>query len=574
MGDRKSTTVNPLEGIEDSVLHFLYQIEKSSKGQVVDELHENVEEDVLKDVRIILFAAAKNIYVQTLIDQAYIQEGEDVEIDLVQRRKRDGNNLLGKDIVDLYEYTNGYMEMFPKSVIGKKGKYIEVKSRAQIEMSVVSKQDELKDLSDCLMENRLQEQREMIGHLTSDRDADRKWIQKLEQATVQLEHHIIDLKDTVARMQRIVSNLISPQSVPIPNNSIPAPKDTLMPNVSTQSIWDIDQNSANALVSSNLHPAQTQQHSVGQDMNQHNKGQPSMESCVVRDEGHSTAPGKVTGHLNGVTVAHISSQQGDHTTVLYKHGAEDKFINMCKENGETVISKRVSPGQSKQQCKVSREQQTSPVPQGIEKTDKGSMINAQRDSGQWPTPAETYANGASSMAAASTSVNGYQHHQQHLGPRLAQGATKPATMQHQPTQPLYPQTAMLRLPNLGQSSHGPHLPPYIAPHTSPPQPDLHHSASRSNQQVCGSVQHSTQSVAPPVQQGHQSFIPGGRVTIMEGQRQEHQQGYPQGPSQSSGGPSFILQGRKQERGSFLYLQNIYVENETNAVISRSLVDYA
>jgi hypothetical protein len=216
MSDRKSTTVNPLEGIADSVLHFLYQLEKSSKGQVVDELHENVEEEVWKDVRNKLFVAAKNSYTQTLIDQAYIQEGEDVEIDLVQRRrKKDSNSLLCKDIVDLYEYTNGYMELFPKSVIGKKGKYIEVKSRAQIEMSAVGKQDQPKDLSDCIMENRLQEQQQMIVQLSSDRDADRKWIQKLEQDTVQLEHHIIYLKDTVARMQRIVSNLLGSQSVAV-----------------------------------------------------------------------------------------------------------------------------------------------------------------------------------------------------------------------------------------------------------------------------------------------------------------------------------------------------------------------
>lgn len=564
---------NPLDGIDDTVTHILFKLERNSKGQVVDELQEDIEEDLLRDVGHKLFNAAKGIYTQTLIEQNFIQDGEVIEIELVQRRnQKEDSSLLCKDIVDLYEYVMGYMDMFPRSVLAKKGKYIEVKSKTQLDLEMVekSKQEKCREISECRIENIYQELLGEIRQLISDRDSDRKWIHKLEQSTVQLEHHVIELKDNVSRMQVIINNLLVGPHPTVSNNVISGQQINPTPNAPMQSIWDINQSASvlTANTASHDDPVHTQKHAAVGSKVQHNKGQSSRENVVMNEQaGLQSAQGKVSEHVKGVTVAHISSQQGNHTTVLYKSGAQDKFDKLCQQNGERLISKRTSPVQDKS----TRDQQTSPGIQVMEQgssqwptpmqdkvtreqhTSPGIQVKAQGN-GQWPTPAECY---------------GYQQHQQQIRPLYGPG--NPVSVQ-----PPIPHTAALRLPCPVQQTGVDRMsrPPPMVPHPVPRAP--YPTAPTHSQQSYGSIQLPPQHGMPPVQQGHDGMpLPSGagnQDSPSPGPSQR--QGYPQDSNQHKQGRTFMLQGRKQERGSFLYLQNIYVENETNAVIARSLMDYA
>ena len=109
--------------------HILGKLERDGKNEVVEELATEAEQDVLQELRERVFILAKDMYENALRDTGTINNEEKVDISLQRRTKSGENSTLAKDIVELYAYTVGLQESFPKDVLTRNCKLKEIKKK-------------------------------------------------------------------------------------------------------------------------------------------------------------------------------------------------------------------------------------------------------------------------------------------------------------------------------------------------------------------------------------------------------------------------------------------------------------
>ena len=108
------------------ISHILGKVESQSVNDVIAELAIEAEWEVLTDVREKVFGLCKEIYEHHLREKGIIGENDKVDIVLFRRHNKDDNETVAKDIVDLYQYAVGLKISFPKEVLTRQSKFIDV----------------------------------------------------------------------------------------------------------------------------------------------------------------------------------------------------------------------------------------------------------------------------------------------------------------------------------------------------------------------------------------------------------------------------------------------------------------
>lgn len=185
-----------LDNIDESVIHILYKIEKEAKGQVIDELATDIELEVLLDVRQKLFVCSKKSYEELLSELNILEDGESTEMTLMQRRgKKDDGAIIAKDIVEMFEYVLGYSDNFPKSVLSRNSKFLEV-TRVNPE-SGGTKTEPVITQEEIIINNILKDQQKDIKKLKDEWEKDRVRIVNLESELNELKCVVAQLKSTI-----------------------------------------------------------------------------------------------------------------------------------------------------------------------------------------------------------------------------------------------------------------------------------------------------------------------------------------------------------------------------------------
>ncbi len=141
--------------LEDTVSHILYGVLHEGRNKVVDVLSVDIERDLLVETRDLLFRHAVERY-KGQLREANIHEQPDLSA-----KRRTGEKAmtsLSGDIVDLYLFAGGFVDVFPKTVLGNAGKYIDFKASVATgqkdtgEQDVVKTQRRLAELASKLSE--------------------------------------------------------------------------------------------------------------------------------------------------------------------------------------------------------------------------------------------------------------------------------------------------------------------------------------------------------------------------------------------------------------------------------------
>ena len=111
--------------LEDTVSHILYGVLHEGRNKVVDVLSVDIERDLLVETRDLLFRHAVERY-KGQLREANIHEQPDLSA-----KRRTGEKAMASlsgDVVDLYLFAGGFVDVFPKAVLGNAGKYIDFKA--------------------------------------------------------------------------------------------------------------------------------------------------------------------------------------------------------------------------------------------------------------------------------------------------------------------------------------------------------------------------------------------------------------------------------------------------------------
>ena len=273
--------------------HLLAKLETKTAGQVVNDQANEVDADVLYEVRLKLFNLCKENYEGRLREAVIITEGESVDISLAKRHNKNDSDKLAEDTVKLYGYAVGLNNDFPKDLLTRSSKYKDIKPREESE----EEGEELGDISapketlhqklfNIEMMNLIKEQGRAIEKLSRESRHQKEQISIL---TIQLQEAELKIETVGAHTNATSEGLGSPSSDPQNTN-----KDDK--NESQQSIPEGE------------------------------KGTPHCFICVKPKDGKNIL-GPLPANSGKAAVTHITEKNGDHTTYLHKLGtSQSKHI--------------------------------------------------------------------------------------------------------------------------------------------------------------------------------------------------------------------------------------------------------
>ena len=116
---------NPIfQDVEGTVSHILQKVGCRSKCDVVEELMSDVESDLMRESRDVLFTAAVGLYDEQL--EANGISGGKAKVELKNRRGDNANEKVAYDMVNLVIYVCGLEKFFPRDVLSSKSTYIDI----------------------------------------------------------------------------------------------------------------------------------------------------------------------------------------------------------------------------------------------------------------------------------------------------------------------------------------------------------------------------------------------------------------------------------------------------------------
>ena len=184
-----------LQDFDGRINHILGKLEREGKTEVINELSIDVDCDVLQELRERVFNLGKETYESKLRDANEIGDEEHVDL-FLQKRKKNENETLAKDIVELYQYAVGLSLTFPKDVLtrtctsklkdtadleDKSGEKDQVKQWKEL-LSGKNKQSIHQRIFNTEMKNLVKDLESKIEMLVKDAINDRRKISDLEKS--------------------------------------------------------------------------------------------------------------------------------------------------------------------------------------------------------------------------------------------------------------------------------------------------------------------------------------------------------------------------------------------------------
>ena len=193
MADSEGHEINPsaikLDLLEVSLQTVLAKCDGQSKESIIEEIESDFDKDVLLEQREKAFEVAKARFENGLVQDNLIGSGETVDMTMARRTNKSLSSSIAKEILDMYMYIIGYSEIFPKWMIAKGCKYLDIVTdkQGQRRQTCNSGVDKIKIVE---LANILEEQRKMLNTLLKARDEDKVIINRLEQEMVQLQGQV------------------------------------------------------------------------------------------------------------------------------------------------------------------------------------------------------------------------------------------------------------------------------------------------------------------------------------------------------------------------------------------------
>ena len=204
MGDPSENDLNWFNiGDYDGVIsHILQKIDIEARNDVIAELANDADCEALQDVRTKLFLVCKKMYETQLREKEILAEGDELDFSLQKRLKKADNTSLAKDIVDMYEFAIGGNEKFPKNVLSRASKYVDVPKSAANEgkeaengaAKACNRDIVLARISNIEMVNTIKEQGKMIEALEKNAEGSEKRISELEKDFANLNRIVLQFQ--------------------------------------------------------------------------------------------------------------------------------------------------------------------------------------------------------------------------------------------------------------------------------------------------------------------------------------------------------------------------------------------
>ena len=161
-----------------------------TRQNVEEELSGDFELDFLLEEREKAFSVAKGKFENVLRADGMLGQEDKVDIEVSTRTNRSTVKNIVKEIVDIYDYIMGYTEIFPKAVISKASRYIDIsekdvgRGKTQIYNPVMDRM-RLTEIA-----NLVRDLQSEIDSLKKNRNEDREMLIKMEQEIVQLQGQV------------------------------------------------------------------------------------------------------------------------------------------------------------------------------------------------------------------------------------------------------------------------------------------------------------------------------------------------------------------------------------------------
>jgi hypothetical protein len=117
-----------LSDVDQAVARILLKVEYESKSEVIEELHNEVDEELILETRESMFKAATCRYIDLLENDGY-QSGSGIPVLILKRRKGDQMRVKNcKDVVELLVFASGLGDIFPRDTLSSPGsKFVELR---------------------------------------------------------------------------------------------------------------------------------------------------------------------------------------------------------------------------------------------------------------------------------------------------------------------------------------------------------------------------------------------------------------------------------------------------------------
>ena len=117
------------ENIDVTLQNILSKRDDDSRQRIEKDIVAEFGIETLLKERKSIFEIAKRKFEKILEDEGLLDSSDKVEIEIMKRTKSYAVEKVVKEIVDMYDYIVGYSEIFPRAVISKDSKYIDISEK-------------------------------------------------------------------------------------------------------------------------------------------------------------------------------------------------------------------------------------------------------------------------------------------------------------------------------------------------------------------------------------------------------------------------------------------------------------
>ena len=330
-----------LENIDVGLQSILAKCDGGTKTDIIQEIEREFTKDNLLDTREELFVCGKSRLDIALQYAGMVDKGEKTNLEMAKRTKSSSNKNIAKEIFEMYMYVIGKTKTFPRDILSKACKYIEVMKD--------NERDKMTILNPVIDKLKIAELSNMFRDMSMQMDVFMKERKEDKMKTVFMEQEIIELKGQINLLKGNAENGLQTSITVSPGATNATPK----PYAEGLQAGG---NPLKATAMVNEQPTKPTSLLMQQAAGGCGQ-QPTNQDHRTRD----TPPRQQSGG-----VSHIMNPDGSHTTILHK--------NTSLSNSQTV---KALVGQSNPQSHGYQSYQQNSRLRGI-RNEKGSALYIQQ----------------------------------------------------------------------------------------------------------------------------------------------------------------------------------------------------
>ena len=208
-----------LELLDVTLQAVLAKRDSETRDSIEEELTSEFEVDKLLEEREKAFSVARGKFENVLVADGLLPENDKVDITVANKTNKSGAKNIAKDIIDMYDYIVGHTQIFPKTLISKESKYIDISKKDSERGSKQIYNPVLDRMRMTELANTMRDLQSAIDKLVEEKKEDRKKIVKMEQEIVALQGQVNLFSNQNASENTPGANTIQEPQAVIPNNN-------------------------------------------------------------------------------------------------------------------------------------------------------------------------------------------------------------------------------------------------------------------------------------------------------------------------------------------------------------------